>query len=107
MFDIKKIDFPKIRNTFPKLIAEELISVQPMDSGCGEAVANLIKYGKSEAVKNQNLCRKAIVEHLKNGGEHVGQIECPLCGKKLIYSYVSYNGHIHGKCEGGCAWWVE
>lgn len=35
-------------------------------------------------------------------------ITCPACGGKLHLSQLSYNGHVHGRCETpGCVSWME
>lgn len=112
---IKKTDCPIVKKMFQKSIAKELLSVQPMNSQeIFESFRRLaVIKDETDSIKNQRICREAIVKHLNDGGKPIGQIECPICHGKLTYSCASYNNHInhinhiHAKCEGGCAWWVE
>ena len=43
---------------------------------------------------------RAIKEKEGTNRKVAGEIPCPTCGKPLRYS-IAYNGHIHGRCEGG------
>ena len=37
-----------------------------------------------------------------------GELECPKCGRLLIYGVVKYNGHTAGQCaDENCLNWIE
>jgi len=37
-----------------------------------------------------------------------GEVDCPKCGKKLVYERASYNGHIRAACSTeGCLRWIN
>lgn len=37
-----------------------------------------------------------------------GEMDCPKCGSKLVFSVSSFNGHVWGKCStDGCLMWME
>lgn len=45
---------------------------------------------------------------LKKGHGGTGEVECPICKKRLRYSVASYNGHMWGSCETeGCVRWMQ
>ena len=59
-------------------------------------------------LERMGAVRGAIIAHLDGKRSGAGQIPCPCCTGRVMFSRASVNGHIHAKCSTpGCAAWME
>lgn len=66
-------------------------------------------YIDNEVIKTDNAFSEAYkLIYAQRDKKRNGFVKCPLCGKKLHYSFSDYNNHCMAKCETeNCLCWIQ
>ena len=87
MSEIKSFQFPKVRNTFSALTAQDLVSVQPMTGPTGLSYALRFNFEKERQKIYKDLGRRNAFRYILMNGK---MDSCDKLPKKVRYLMISY-----------------
>ena len=99
---LPKVLIPMIRRTFPELITNEIVGVQPMSGPVGLVFALRYKY-EGQALGTGNTCSDSDSTGCSNVGNNAGWQLTPPSGAELGYQYLDtrYTGASSAALSGG------
>jgi hypothetical protein len=57
---------------------------------------------------NVAIVRRQIMKRVEDKRNIGGSFFCPICGMGQVHYYVTFNGHVHARCDSDkCVNWME